>query len=92
MPDIEGMKQVSLACCPSNAVRPVKDFVAARGRRGYVSPFRFADAEIDILNYINLDTPSTPAMCGPLFWPGQEYLESLDSEYPAVAGTREYPT
>lgn len=70
VPDIEGMKQVSLACCPSNAVRPVKDFVAARGRRGYVSPFRFADAEIDILNYINLDPPSTPAMCGPLLWPG----------------------
>lgn len=52
-PDIEGMKEVGLACCPSNAVPRVKDFVASLGKRGYVSPLEFADAEIDILNYIN---------------------------------------
>ncbi len=57
VPDIEGMKEVGLACCPSNAVPTVKDFVASRGSRGYVSPLKFADAEIDILNYIN--DPST---------------------------------
>ena len=51
-PDIEGMKEVGLACCPSNAVPAVKDFVASRGSRGYVSPLQFADAEIDILNYV----------------------------------------
>ena len=50
--DIEGMKEVGLACCPSNAVPAVKDFIASRGSRGYVSPLKFADAEIDILNYI----------------------------------------
>lgn len=56
-PDIEGMKEVGLACCPSNAVPPVKDFVASLGKRGYVSPLEFADAEIDILSYIT--DPST---------------------------------
>ena len=53
VPDIEGMNEVSLACCPSNAVPAVKDFVTSRGSRGYVSPLKFADAEIDILNYLN---------------------------------------
>jgi hydroxymethylpyrimidine pyrophosphatase-like HAD family hydrolase len=52
-PDIEGMKEVGLACCPSNAVPAVKDFVASLGERGYVSPLKYADGEIDILNYIN---------------------------------------
>lgn len=52
VPDIEGMKQVGLACCPSNAVVPVKEYVASRGASGYVSPLTHADAEIDILNYI----------------------------------------
>jgi hydroxymethylpyrimidine pyrophosphatase-like HAD family hydrolase len=52
VPDIEGMKQVGLACCPSNAVVPVKEYVASRGESGYVSPSTHADAEIDILNYI----------------------------------------
>jgi hydroxymethylpyrimidine pyrophosphatase-like HAD family hydrolase len=50
VPDIEGMQQVRLACCPSNAVAPVKAFVASRGIHGYVSPQKFADGEIDILN------------------------------------------
>jgi hydroxymethylpyrimidine pyrophosphatase-like HAD family hydrolase len=49
-PDIEGMQQVGLACCPSNAVPPVKDFVHSLGSRGYVSPLSYAEAEIDILN------------------------------------------
>lgn len=53
VPDIEGMKEVALACCPSNAVPPVKDFVASLGKRGYVSHLEFADAEMDILKYIN---------------------------------------
>jgi len=52
VPDIEGMKQVGLACCPANAVQPVKDFVASRGKRGYISPLSYADAEIDILDCI----------------------------------------
>ena len=52
VPDIEGMQQVSLACCPANAVAPVKDFVASRGKQGYVSPLTFADGEIDILNRV----------------------------------------
>ena len=52
VPDIEGMKQVGLACCPANAVPSVKTYVASLGERGYVSPLKFADAEIDILNYI----------------------------------------
>ena len=52
VPDIEGMEQVGLACCPSNAVVPVKEYVASRGESGYVSPSTHADAEIDILNYI----------------------------------------
>lgn len=52
VPDIEGMKQVGLACCPANAVQPVKDFVASRGKRGYVSRLKYADAEIDILDCI----------------------------------------
>ncbi len=51
-PDIEGMKQVGLACCPANAVPSVKAYVASLGKRGYVSPLMFADAEIDILNHI----------------------------------------
>jgi hydroxymethylpyrimidine pyrophosphatase-like HAD family hydrolase len=52
VPDIEGMQQVRLACCPSNAVAPVKTFVASRGKQGYVSPLEFANAEIDILNLV----------------------------------------
>jgi hypothetical protein len=52
VPDIEGMQQVRLACCPSNAVAQVKAFVTSRGEHGYVSPLAFADAEIDILNLI----------------------------------------
>ncbi|GAB4537296.1 MAG: hypothetical protein Kow0063_23850 [Anaerolineae bacterium] len=52
LPDIEGMKQVGLACCPANAVPPVQDFVASLGDRGYISPLKYADAEIDILNHI----------------------------------------
>jgi hydroxymethylpyrimidine pyrophosphatase-like HAD family hydrolase len=52
VPDIEGMKQVGLACCPSNAVVPVKEYVASLGGSGYVSPAIHADAELDILNYI----------------------------------------
>jgi len=51
-PDIEGMKQVGLACCPANAVPSVKAYVASLGESGYVSPLKFADAEIDILNHI----------------------------------------
>jgi hypothetical protein len=46
------MRQVGLACCPTNAVEPVKAFVASRGKQGYVSPLEFADAEIDILNLV----------------------------------------
>ena len=52
VPDIEGMQQVRLACCPSNAVAPVKAFVASRGKQGYVSPLEFADGEIDTLNLV----------------------------------------
>jgi hydroxymethylpyrimidine pyrophosphatase-like HAD family hydrolase len=52
VPDVEGMQQVQLACCPSNAVPPVKAFVASLGRRGYVSPLAFADGQLDILNHI----------------------------------------
>jgi hydroxymethylpyrimidine pyrophosphatase-like HAD family hydrolase len=52
VPDIEGMKQVGLACCPSNAVVPVQEYVASRGAYGYVSPSTHADAELDILSYI----------------------------------------
>ena len=57
VPDIEGMRQVRLACCPTNAVAPVKAFVASRGKQGYVSPLEFADAEIDILN--SVQTPQS---------------------------------
>jgi phosphoglycolate phosphatase-like HAD superfamily hydrolase len=52
VPDIEGMQQVYLACCPSNAVPSVKAFVASRGGRGYVSPLAYADGELDILDHI----------------------------------------
>jgi hypothetical protein len=52
VPDIEGMQQVCLACCPANAVPAVKAYVASLGSRGYISPLKFADAEIDILNHI----------------------------------------
>jgi len=52
VPDIEGMQQVHLACCPSNAVPPVKAFVASRGRHGYISRLAYADGELDILNHI----------------------------------------
>jgi hydroxymethylpyrimidine pyrophosphatase-like HAD family hydrolase len=54
VPDIDGMKQVHLACCPTNADPTVKAFVASLGDRGYTSSLAFADAEIDILNYIRL--------------------------------------
>jgi hydroxymethylpyrimidine pyrophosphatase-like HAD family hydrolase len=54
LPDIEGMRQVYLACCPSNAVPPVKAFVASLGTRGYISPLKYADGEIDILNHIQI--------------------------------------
>jgi hydroxymethylpyrimidine pyrophosphatase-like HAD family hydrolase len=52
VPDIEGMQQVRLACCPANAVSPVKAFVASRGKQGYISPLVYADGEIDILGSI----------------------------------------
>jgi hypothetical protein len=52
VPDIEGMQQVRLACCPSNAVSQVKDFVASRGKQGYISPLTYAHGEMDILNLI----------------------------------------
>jgi hypothetical protein len=52
VPDIDGMKQVYLACCPSNAVPLVKAFVASLGARGYISPLTYADGEIDILSHI----------------------------------------
>lgn len=52
VPDVEGMRQVRLACCPSNSVAAVKAFVASRGKQGYVSPQEFADGEIDILNLV----------------------------------------
>jgi hypothetical protein len=33
-------------------VPAVKAYVASLGSRGYISPLKFADAEIDILNHI----------------------------------------
>lgn len=53
VPDTEGMQQVQLACCPSNAVPSVKAFVASLGKRGYVSPLAYADGQLDILNHIS---------------------------------------
>jgi hydroxymethylpyrimidine pyrophosphatase-like HAD family hydrolase len=61
VPDIEGMQQVGLACCPSNAVPPVKDFVRSLGSKGYVSPLSYAEAEIDILNRFYPTLASTSA-------------------------------